>query len=82
MDGTSREEQDFVLIDSEVFFAPDAKTVLEFMKARVASAAKPAVMEEVRPQPPSDHGPPRDVIEDDFFAPGDALLEHRAVQAG
>ena len=46
LEGTSREEQDFVLIDSEVFFAPDAATVLGFMKARVASAAKPAVMEE------------------------------------
>lgn len=27
-----REDQDFLLIDSETFFAPDAKTVLNFMK--------------------------------------------------
>jgi hypothetical protein len=44
--GDAREEQDFILIDSEVFFAPDAKTVLNFMKARIASAAKPAVLAE------------------------------------
>lgn len=46
MDGDDREEQDFVLIDSEVFLAPDVKTVLELMKAQVASATKPEVMEE------------------------------------
>jgi catalase len=46
LEGAGREEQDFVLMDSEVFFAPDAKTVLGLMKARVASAARPAVLEE------------------------------------
>lgn len=46
LEGVGPEEQDFVLIDSEVFFAPDVKTMLDFMKARVASATKPAVLEE------------------------------------
>ena len=46
LSGDSREEHDFVLVDSELFFAPDAKTLLAFMKARVASATTPAVMQE------------------------------------
>jgi hypothetical protein len=42
-----RDDQDFVLIDHEVFFARDPKTILAFMKARVAAAAgNPAVMQE------------------------------------
>jgi hypothetical protein len=41
-----RDDQDFVLIDHEVFFARDPKTILAFMKARVAAAANPAAMQE------------------------------------
>ena len=46
LEGIESDEQDFILIDSEVFFARDVKTLLEFMKARAASAAKPEVMKE------------------------------------
>ena len=46
LSGDSRDEQDFVLVDSELFFAPDAKALLDFMKAQVASATAPAVMQE------------------------------------
>ena len=46
LSGDSREEQDFLLVDSELFFTPDAKTLLEFMTARVASATAPSVMQE------------------------------------
>jgi hypothetical protein len=47
------EEQDFILIDSEVFFASDVKTLLAFMKARAASAARPEIMKEFAQHHPS-----------------------------
>ena len=48
LEGSDREEQDFILIDSESFFVPDVKMMLELMTARVRSeAAKdPKVMAE------------------------------------
>jgi len=49
----SRAEQDFVLIDSEVFFAPDAKTVLEFMKAGAASKKDPEAMKKFAQKDPA-----------------------------
>ena len=42
--GSARQEQDFILIDSESFFVPDVQLMLELMTARVASAQKPEVM--------------------------------------
>ena len=36
---TNREEQDFILIDSEAFFVQDVKMMLELMTARVSSEA-------------------------------------------
>jgi catalase len=44
--GTDREEQDFILIDSEAFFVPDVRMMLELMTARVTSesAKDPKVM--------------------------------------
>lgn len=42
--GSTRQEQDFVLIDSESFFVPDVEMMLALMTARVASAQKPEVM--------------------------------------
>ena len=42
--GDTRQEQDFILIDSESFFVPDVQMMLELMTARVASAQKPEVM--------------------------------------
>lgn len=39
-----RQEQDFVLIDSESFFAPDAKIVLDFLKAQAAAATNPMAL--------------------------------------
>jgi hypothetical protein len=42
--GSPRQEQDFILIDSESFFVPDVQMMLELMSARVASAQKPEVM--------------------------------------
>ena len=36
--GSNTEEQDFILIDSEAFFVPDANIMLALMTARVASA--------------------------------------------
>jgi len=47
------EAHDFVLIDTEVFFAPDAKTVLEFMKARVAAAKDPEAMKKFAAKDPN-----------------------------
>jgi hypothetical protein len=44
--GSDREEQDFILIDSETFFVPDVKMMLELMTARVTAAQKPEVMTE------------------------------------
>lgn len=44
--GSHRDEQDFILIDSEAFFVPDVKMMLALMTARVASAQKPEVMTE------------------------------------
>ena len=46
LSGDGREEQDFLLVDSELFFAPDTRTLLEFMTARVASDTAPAVWQE------------------------------------
>jgi len=48
LEGTDREEQDFILIDSEAFFVPDVKMMFELMTARVTSAAAkdPKVMTE------------------------------------
>jgi hypothetical protein len=37
LEGSDRDEQDFILIDSETFFVPDVKTMLELMTARVTS---------------------------------------------
>ena len=45
LEGGVLDEQDFVLIDSEVFFTPDVKTMLDLMKARAAAATAPAVWE-------------------------------------
>ena len=50
LEGSDREEQDFVLIDSEAFFVPDVKMMLELMAARVASVQKPEVMAEFAKQ--------------------------------
>ena len=46
LEGNDREEQDFILIDSESFFVPDVKLMLELMTARVRSekANDPKVM--------------------------------------
>jgi hypothetical protein len=46
LEGSDLEEQDFILIDSEAFFVPGVKMMLELMTARVASAQKPEVMTE------------------------------------
>jgi hypothetical protein len=42
--GSEREEQDFVLIDSESFFVPDVKMMLALMSAKAASAKNEQVM--------------------------------------
>ena len=44
--GSTRQEQDFVLIDSESFFVPDVQMMLELMTARATAEAvkKPEVM--------------------------------------
>ena len=44
--GSTRQEQDFVLIDSESFFVPDVQLMLELMTARATAEAakKPEVM--------------------------------------
>jgi catalase len=39
-----RDDQDFLLVDSEVFFAPDAKTFLDFLTANVAAVKDPEAM--------------------------------------
>jgi len=44
LEGSGREEQDFVLIDSEAFFVPDVKMMLALMTARVKSAQNPQEM--------------------------------------
>ena len=48
LEGSDREEQDFILIDSESFFVPDVKMMLELMTARATSVAAkdPKVMTE------------------------------------
>lgn len=44
LEGVGGSDQDFVLMDSEVFFARDPQMVLEVMKARVAAASDPGAM--------------------------------------
>ena len=48
LEGSDRDDQDFILIDSEAFFVPDVKMMLELMTARATSAAAqdPTVMTE------------------------------------
>jgi len=48
--GSTRQEQDFVLIDSESFFVPDVQMMLELMLARAAQ--KPEVMADFAQQHP------------------------------
>ena len=50
--GSNTEEQDFILIDSEAFFVPDANIMLALMTARVASAKKADAMQEFAQQHP------------------------------
>jgi len=44
LEGVESDEQDFILIDSQVFFARDVKTLLDVMKAR--ASPDPAAMKE------------------------------------
>jgi hypothetical protein len=44
LEGSGREEQDFILIDSESFFVPDVQMMLALMTARVKSAQNPQEM--------------------------------------
>ncbi|MGH8548597.1 MAG: catalase family protein [Burkholderiales bacterium] len=67
----SSEEQDFVLVDSEVFFAPDPKTVLEFMKARVAVESKkdPGAMKRFAERDPRTVARVKDFLKASFPSP-------------
>jgi hypothetical protein len=46
LEGSEREEQDFILIDSEAFYVPDGTMMHDLMTARVTSVQNPAVMTE------------------------------------
>jgi hypothetical protein len=52
LEGSDRNEQDFILIDGETFFVPDVQMMLALMGARVASVQKPEAMQDFAQQHP------------------------------
>ena len=80
LEGNDREEQDFILIDSESFFVPDVQLMLELMTARVRSAKDPKVMADFA-EKHRDIAAALGAARKKIPSPLTTRLEHRAVQA-